>query len=116
MEICNLKSAIVMRKCLQFFFVQQYISVVDIGCIIYTIRIAMCSTYVTTDIAKKSLLIQKYLEIKFTFFVFIWNRYVVKKRGLANSENGSETGLNCPISDDDMIQVLKKIFEIFLLQ
>jgi len=32
-------------------------------------------------------------------------RYVVKKRGLANSENGSETGLNCPISDDDMIQV-----------
>lgn len=30
---------------------------------------------------------------------------MVKKRGLANSENGSETGLNCPISDDDMIQV-----------
>ena len=30
---------------------------------------------------------------------------MVKKRGLTNSENGSETGLNCPISDDDMIQV-----------
>ncbi len=32
-------------------------------------------------------------------------RYVVKKRETSSSENGSETGLNCPISDDDMIQV-----------
>ena len=59
-----------MRKCLQFFLFNNTL-VVDIGCIIYTIRIAMCSTYMTTDIAKKSLLVQKYLEIKFTFFVFL---------------------------------------------
>lgn len=32
-------------------------------------------------------------------------RYVVKRRVLPNSENGSETGLNCPISDEDMMQV-----------
>ena len=32
-------------------------------------------------------------------------RYVVKRKGLPNSENGSETGLNCPISDEDMMQV-----------
>ena len=32
-------------------------------------------------------------------------RNIVKKKGLPNSENGSETGLNCPISDEDMMQV-----------
>ena len=32
-------------------------------------------------------------------------RYIVRKKGLPNSENGSETGLNCPISDEDMMQV-----------
>lgn len=35
-------------------------------------------------------------------------RYVVKKRVIPNSENGSETGLNCPISDEDMMQVSKQ--------
>ena len=41
---------------------------------------------------------------------------MVKKRGLANSENGSETGLNCPISDDDMIQVLILKLKIFFAE
>jgi hypothetical protein len=34
-------------------------------------------------------------------------RFVVKRRESSSSESSSETGLNCPISDDDMVQVNK---------